>query len=1613
METVDVRYIGSDGQYQNYSPQDVALINTALITANFGGVNDYIEYFIKDLDGTVLSVNYNATQYNIGDILDPNTGTTTQLYLDPETDARQSGFNRGIVNLKYNFFTKQLLSGPNPVQNFWIREISTSRTEIKVARQDLSNTQLSDAFVNFNTVLSSDAYYPTFYLNFGSDIQLIGVNAVYVEENGVGYIIFKLYEPLPVQFDTKSTFWVVTPVANPAEFNVSINVTPEGVSDVIGIKGPNFKVSVTDRINQTTPYYNYANLFATTVTSSFQQLRSIMAEKGIQINTDYNNFENFIHFSSATERLYNFVYKLQQIESASFGLTQTNTTQAKVLLQAQIDSIITNFDGWEYYLYFNSGSTTWPKVNNTIPYRLYSVTSSQADNWLGSPSDVPTETTMSMFWSSSYYDDQNKNWLIYTTPQYILDDEANAPYLTFLNMIGQHFDNIWIYQKDLSNRYSAENNPFAGISLDQVSEALQSFGIKLYTNTSVTDNLYYSLLGINQTGSNLPVTSSEYSRVVYASSSIYPSGSIIYSGSVTASTDLYLSSSLFLPPVGEELIFRYVLTFPYSDADFVGFWDDPNSLYDTTTVYGGSDLAIANPFPTLPGTQIQDEIYKRLYHNLPYLLKTRGTERGIKALVATYGIPADILQVHEYGGYNYLDVPGIQEISNTRILTGSVAEISSSLLDPYATLQYYSNDLENTSINVQVGFSPADSINASITSSGYVTSSTQPGYFNIMQLIGDPALQYTNTYIPLVEVANRYFDAEYTARYNVWDFIRVIKFYNNSLFKMLRDWVPARSSADTGIVIKSHMLERNKYPRHEPTWSTSSFDAIYDLVAVTGSDGGAVIGSTAYVEGIPVQYNGTASAALTQSLGTVYVSSSNDIQKYTGQFSGSYIDAATNYFPQEEVSSYIYPWTSSVPGSGPLFLTYSISPVFQNIFTPVRSQRFLDLDYNSSQLAPVNYGLITQSIDETVILGNIYQSQQPYSQYAFIQDFNYYSRPSIISRYSGSYLSAAEYNVFTAGDISYGNNPVIEYYDNKLGYFTQIATSSFLPGKVNVSLAYLADVSGGLFELNQNNRNWIDVQNIFVASTTATIKQFDNKKYSNQVSTDGIKTIYNSGYNYSPQLYFTSESDTRLYFQYLGTDLTTPFKGYVSGSPNAFISGATSPHYAVTLDPGTPVRAGNIYNYFDGESPVSSDFATGSTVGIWPNFTASIAGQRTFTVNIGINVLFPNPQTFGPQSIEYTWGAYKNGTDLVGSQQVANFSSQYTTGGSATGSIVGENLTGSFSLLYGPIGGSSTTLTGPFNVVIDGNSQGTVDGTVEYAAYGYQLNGGPTLIAAFPDSVSGNISNYLNLLDVSPGANPPTKLTTYTGGGGGPVNISGSTLNIDYTTPAINLSPGDIVEFKFRQSFLTTENITSSFIAGPGSSYITTQIVSTAQGGYPYANTGSNGFIAGITDVTPLTSIILFNSEVSSFLNYQFVPYFQSGLTFFSSSLYNDYGDVNYPFNPQFGDKIVMSDITGISQEVDVVSSELTNDILAVTVTPQILDNWALDAKEIYKFLLLKRYDDEQNVILIFNKNSGVTSYGFLIPEDINPNVVENINTLQAAVQSQVLNTQSPTPGSI
>ena len=100
-----------------------------------------------------------------------------------------------------------------------------------------------------------------------------------------------------------------------------------------------------------------------------------------------------------------------------------------------------------------------------------------------------------MITSASNYDTQNVDVLVNTIPTFIREDSNNESYQMFVHMIGQHFDNLWIYYKAVSDKYDADNRLNFGVSKDLVRSAIESFGINLYESPASLENLFSQYIG--------------------------------------------------------------------------------------------------------------------------------------------------------------------------------------------------------------------------------------------------------------------------------------------------------------------------------------------------------------------------------------------------------------------------------------------------------------------------------------------------------------------------------------------------------------------------------------------------------------------------------------------------------------------------------------------------------------------------------------------------------------------------------------------------------------------------------------------------------------------------------------------------------------------------------------------------------------------------------------------------------------------------------------------------------------------------------------------------------------------------------------------------------------
>ncbi|MAR77898.1 MAG: hypothetical protein CMD43_03025 [Gammaproteobacteria bacterium] len=102
---------------------------------------------------------------------------------------------------------------------------------------------------------------------------------------------------------------------------------------------------------------------------------------------------------------------------------------------------------------------------------------------------------------------------------------------------------------------------------------------------------------------------------------------------------------------------------------------------------------------------------------------------------------------------------------------------------------------------VGIYFSPVDVVNEDILYS--------IADFNFDDYIGDPRDQYKVNYRGLKRLQTEYFQ-KYSSPNNFFDYLRILTFYDPSVFTQLKNWVPARSKATTGVLIEPNILERSK-----------------------------------------------------------------------------------------------------------------------------------------------------------------------------------------------------------------------------------------------------------------------------------------------------------------------------------------------------------------------------------------------------------------------------------------------------------------------------------------------------------------------------------------------------------------------------------------------------------------------------------------------------------------------------------------------------------------------------------------------------------------------------------------------------------------------------------
>ena len=393
-----------------------------------------------------------------------------------------------------------------------------------------------------------------------------------------GTLVLKLSRPLVKSIGNGDLCILEQQVTPTRQVKVKIQAQPIPNTNY-KMKLPDFSVPAGSTSAPTsTKFESWSSLLGSNTETKNRLLNSVFSSStahSANLGIDYRKYSNFVHFSSANERLENFKYKIQLIEYYDTKLTALSSATSSTISANKTNyinkknKIIGSFDGYENYLYYESSSyesssygifnaSTWPKTTSNKPYVLASVNSSAVTSWLATQSAAALD-----------YDIDNDYNLEKTVPDHIRLDSQNANYLMFVNMCGQHYDQLYNYVDHLTKIHDRTNDLDIGISKDIIWDTLKSLGWNGINGYNFEDLWSYNL-GSDETGA--------------------------YQTTESGSTQTFVVSS------------------------------------------------------SMPTSDITKEIWLRTLNNLPYILKTKGTERSIRALTNIYGLPPTVLRVREYGG---------------------------------------------------------------------------------------------------------------------------------------------------------------------------------------------------------------------------------------------------------------------------------------------------------------------------------------------------------------------------------------------------------------------------------------------------------------------------------------------------------------------------------------------------------------------------------------------------------------------------------------------------------------------------------------------------------------------------------------------------------------------------------------------------------------------------------------------------------------------------------------------------------------------------------------------------------------------------------------------------
>lgn len=552
--------------------------------------------------------------FNIEEVIDQNTLRVDKTY-DEAANEQNSVLSNYKVNRFSTFgsgFTIEYVTNPAVTEDVFARyegkilDVMNDDPQTKSIIVDKSYNEYAQeisAILNEEKSVDPSSIFRDYFIRYplkdkdnlytylvtGEDTKSLVINFKPVNsERYPGSLGYKLMDPLPEDIDVLDMVYLAEEVT--PSLSETINLIPfieEKIPDTV-LRLPKLDDIDSPIRDRTTEYLSHVDLVG-----SGSDVRDQLEDKLLSgsletatINVDYSQYKNFSHFGSVEKRIKNFKYKLGLLEtynenSASLtgnytGSGYLGNAGGSTVVSASVDiakwelkkrETINGFDDFENYMYFQSSSyvtssngeffdNAAPKVSGEgtliSPYVLAHTTSSTFLTWYNAS-----------IASASLYDRTNTNKLTYNLPEHITYDIENHQFVSFMDMIGHHYDLIWTHVRALTDVHDRSEDVTKGISQALVEPVAKSLGFDLKEGRDLVRLPQYHL-GLQESGSNTGIYNVRFTK---------------------------------------------------------------KSQKDVTR-----------------------EIWNRILSTMPYMLKSKGTKQGLKALIAAYGIPTSILRVQEYGG---------------------------------------------------------------------------------------------------------------------------------------------------------------------------------------------------------------------------------------------------------------------------------------------------------------------------------------------------------------------------------------------------------------------------------------------------------------------------------------------------------------------------------------------------------------------------------------------------------------------------------------------------------------------------------------------------------------------------------------------------------------------------------------------------------------------------------------------------------------------------------------------------------------------------------------------------------------------------------------------------